>query len=444
MPSPSTAGLTRRSFLLTGSAAVGLPLVGVTIPSTLASLANGPPQARAFGFPDPDLTSKITRDITFPVEGDVSWTDTYGDCRDGCSRYHEGQDLMGSKLQRLIACRDGVIVSLNHESSGNSLYLQDDDGWYYAYLHINNDDPGTDDGANPIQWAFAPGVQQGSRVYRGQFIAYLGDSGNAESAGSHCHFEIRKPTAQGVWHSQAINPKYSLDAAKPPPPKVPPETFTPWDNANDFVLQQYADFFGSPPDDHSLGYYTTVLNAGAHNPDWLIQVLLQADGCQTGAGAVARLYNAFFGRYPDGSGFAYWLQSVRGGRRLSEVAQHFATSSEFVRIYGDLTNEEFVETVYLNVLSRRADRSGKAYWVGRLDDGSLGRGRLMIGFSESSENRTRLRIPVNVVLLYGLMVQHIPSRDEISEAVMSIATQTSTHQDLIHTLRLSDDYGARF
>jgi murein DD-endopeptidase MepM/ murein hydrolase activator NlpD len=441
-PFASTSGLSRRSFLLTGSAAVGLPLLGVRLPA-LAE-ADGPPQSRAFGFPDPDLTSKITRDITFPVEGDVSWTDTFGACRDGCSRYHEGQDLMGTKLQHLIACRDGVIVALDHESSGNSLYLQDDDGWYYAYLHINNDDPGTDDGANPIRWAFAPGVQQGSRVYRGQFIAYLGDSGNAESVGAHCHFEIRKPTSQGVWHSQAINPKYSLQSAKPPPPKVPPETFTPWDNAEDFVVQQYADFFGGPPDDHSLDYYTTVLNAGAHNPDWLIQVLLQADGCQTQAGAVARLNNAFFGRYPDTSGFAYWLRSVRGGRRLSEVAQHFATSSEFVHTFGNLTNEQFVDTVYLNVLGRRADSGGKAYWLGRLDDGSLGRGRLMIDFSESNENRTRLRIPINVVLIYALMVGRIPARDEVSQAVMSIATQTTTHQDLIRSLRLSDDYAARF
>ena len=101
----------------------------------------------------------------------------------------------------------------------------------------------------------------------------------------------------------------------------------------------------------------------------------------------------------------YWLQSVRGGRRLSEVAAALRDArASSCEIFGDLTNEEFVETVYLNVLGRRADSSGKAYWVGRLDDGSLGRGRLMIDFSESSENRTRLRIPTNVVLMYGLMV----------------------------------------
>jgi hypothetical protein len=423
---------------------MGLPLVGVSLPSTLASLVDGAPQSRAFGFPAPDLTSKITRDITFPVQGEVSWVDTFGACRDGCSRYHEGQDLMGQKLQRLIACRDAVVVALDHDSGGNALYLQDDDGWYYAYLHINNDSPFTDDGKNPIEWAFAPGIKEGVRVRRGQFIAYMGDSGNAESVGAHCHFEMRKPTSRGVWHSQAVNAKYSLLAAKPPPPRVPPETFTPWDNSHDYVLQQYADFFGTPPDDRALGYYTTVLDAGSHNPDWLIQVLLQADGCQNQAGAVARLYNAYFGRYPDTSGFAYWLQSVRGGRRLSEIAQHFATSSEFVRTFGDLSNEEFVDTVYLNVLGRRADSGGRAYWVGRLDDGSLGRGRLMIDFSESSENRRRLRIPINVVLLYGLMVRRIPSRDEINQAVMSIATETSTHQDLIRSLRLSDEYAARF
>src|SRR5699024_7589639 len=119
---------------------------------------------RAFGFPDPDLTSKITRDITFPVEGPVTWTDTFGACRDGCSRPHEGQDLMGTKLQRLIACVDGTVVGFKYDTAGNYLYLEDADGYYYGYLHINNDTPGTDDGKNPRQWAFAPGIDLGSVV----------------------------------------------------------------------------------------------------------------------------------------------------------------------------------------------------------------------------------------------------------------------------------------
>ena len=443
MSTPITRGLSRRSLMLTGTAALGLPLLAGPRSILEPLLADGPTSQAAFGFPEPDLTSKVTRDITFPVDGPVSWTDTFGACRDGCSRRHEGQDLMAQKLTRLVACCDGTVVARSHGSGGNSIYLEDDDGWYYAYLHINNDTPFTDDGANPIEWAFADGTTVGSRVDRGQLIAYVGDSGNAESTGPHCHFELRKPSASGVWNSQAVNAKYSLEAAQPPPPRVAPETFEPWDNSRDLVVQQYADFLGRSPDAGALSYYRRVLDQGEHNPDWLIQVLLQSEECQQSAGAVVRLYNAYFGRNPDQSGFAYWVGSVRGGRRLAEIAQHFATSTEFRRDFGDLSNEGFVETVYQNVLGRSADSGGKNYWMRRLDAGSVSRGRLMIEFSESSENRTRRRIPTNVVLIYGLM-HRIPSDDAVSEAVMALATQSVTHQGLIRGIRQSDAYAARF
>ena len=186
-----------------------------------------------------------------------------------------------------------------------------------------------------------------------------------------------------------------------------------------------------------------MLDQGAHNPDWLIQVLLQSEECQHSAGAVVRLYNAYFGRNPDQSGFAYWVGRARAGRRLSEIAQHFATSTEFRRDFGELSNEGFVDTVYENVLGRSADSGGKNYWLRRLDTGTISRGRLMIEFSESSENRTRRRLPTNVVLVYGLM-HRIPSDDAVSEAVMALATQSVTHQGLIRDIRLSNAYASRY
>ena len=110
---------------------------------------------------------------------------------------------------------------------------------------------------------------------------------------------------------------------------------------------------------------------------------------------------------------------------------------------GRLYRQAMDDTVYENVLGRSADSGGKNYWMRRLDAGSVSRGRLMIEFSESSENRTRRRIPTNVVLIYGLM-HRIPSDDAVSEAVMALATQSVTHQGLIRGIRLSDAYGARF
>jgi hypothetical protein len=102
------------------------------------------------------------------------------------------------------------------------------------------------------------------------------------------------------------------------------------------------------------------------------------------SGEVCRLYQAFFLRDPDPDGALYW--SVQRANRvpLSAAADLFVTSTEFVSTYGALTNAEFVELVYANVLGRDADAAGLTYWIARLQAG-LSRGSLMIGFSESDE-----------------------------------------------------------
>jgi hypothetical protein len=35
-------------------------------------------------------------------------------------------------MQKLLAVKSGTIVELRHRSSGNSLYLRGDDGWFYC------------------------------------------------------------------------------------------------------------------------------------------------------------------------------------------------------------------------------------------------------------------------------------------------------------------------
>lgn len=149
------------------------------------------------------------REIVFPVDGYARFSDDFGAPRsDG--RTHQGNDIFASKLQPLLSTRAGRISYLKHDNgglSGNMLIVTDAEGWQYRYVHINNDSPGTDDGANARQWAFVPGIVQGSYVAAGQHIAYLGDSGNAETTPPHLHFEIRKPDGT------VINPYESLLAA---------------------------------------------------------------------------------------------------------------------------------------------------------------------------------------------------------------------------------------
>jgi Peptidase family M23 len=153
----------------------------------------------------------ITRPIAFPVLGPVQYGNDFGACRDGCARHHQGNDMIGVRMQPLLAAVDGTVtkISLDNKGiSGVSIRVTGDDGWYYNYFHVNNDTPGTDDGQATPEWQVEPGLTVGSRVRAGQVIGYMGDSGNAEFSVPHLHFEIRTPD-----HTP-VNPYHSLVAAQ--------------------------------------------------------------------------------------------------------------------------------------------------------------------------------------------------------------------------------------
>jgi murein DD-endopeptidase MepM/ murein hydrolase activator NlpD len=189
-----------------------LSLVVVALAAVLAGACTpSPAPQRSAGSPTTTIDSSAElRVLTFPVDGRVSFVDTFGAPRSG-GRTHQGIDLMGAKMTPLVAAADATVTSLRHDSSGlsgNSLTLTDADGWRYVYIHLNNDTPGTDDGANRFEDAFVTGLAKGAQVQAGQHIAYLGDSGNAEEAGAHLHFELHRPDGT------VINPYRSLVAAR--------------------------------------------------------------------------------------------------------------------------------------------------------------------------------------------------------------------------------------
>lgn len=187
-PRPAPSSPTRWTVgFLTLAVAVG----ALVVPSL------GAPSARADVYP-----------LVFPVAGGASWSDTFGAPRSG-GRTHQGQDLFAPKLRPVVASADGVVVRMGRKAtlSGNYVVIEDAEGWEYAYLHLNNDRPGTDDGADLDLQAFPPGIYVGAKVFAGQTLGYVGDSGNAEPTPPHVHYEIRTP--DGV----ALNPASRLRTA---------------------------------------------------------------------------------------------------------------------------------------------------------------------------------------------------------------------------------------
>ncbi|NNE95883.1 MAG: DUF4214 domain-containing protein [Acidimicrobiales bacterium] len=85
---------------------------------------------------------------------------------------------------------------------------------------------------------------------------------------------------------------------------------------------------------------------------------------------ILRLYNAFFNRVPDVVGAKYWIGVSKGevdGKTYKniEIARFFTTSSaEFGNFYENAPSDEaFLTRVYENVLGRGSDPSGYAYWL---------------------------------------------------------------------------------
>jgi hypothetical protein len=183
----------------------------------LALAALAPLPVLAEGESEP--TAFTPESIVFPVIGEVTYTDTFGAPRSE-GRTHEGVDLMSVGAVKglpVVAAADGVVKWIGDECC--YLALDHGGGWETWYIHLDNDTPGTDDG---LGWGIAEGIQEGTPVAQGQVIGFLGDSGNAEEAGAHLHFEIRQDSVALNPYPYVLTAPVLGDASPPAGPRANP------------------------------------------------------------------------------------------------------------------------------------------------------------------------------------------------------------------------------
>ena len=114
----------------------------------------------------------------------------------------------------------------------------------------------------------------------------------------------------------------------------------------------------------------------------------QVTGIDDVSGVVFRLYNAAFSRLPDSAGLENWINAnSNGSRTYAASAKEFSESQEFKNRYGaNVTDTQFITTMYNNVLERDPDPTGLAHYQNLLATGKT-RGAMLLDFSESHENR---------------------------------------------------------
>lgn len=94
---------------------------------------------------------------------------------------------------------------------------------------------------------------------------------------------------------------------------------------------------------------------------------------------VAALYAAVFNRAPDQEGLNFWV----GQDNFVSIAEGFVAHPVFVAEYAELSNLEFVQSIYENVLNGQGDAEGIDFWVNLLDNGAT-KGEFLASFLDAA------------------------------------------------------------
>lgn len=165
-------------------------------------------------------------------------------------------------------------------------------------------------------------------------------------------------------------------------------------------LQLGADMDGGAAEDLfgysvSLSTHGNWLAAGAIVPNYfpgyvrIYEVPISAT--QEDAKSIARLYSAAFDRVPGIDGLNFWINSFEEGQSLSDIAKKFIESPEFNDKYGPLTNREYIEQLFRNVLGREGYPSGIDFWLKHMERGTS-KAIILAKFSDSPENKSKTAV----------------------------------------------------
>jgi glucose/arabinose dehydrogenase len=212
-----------------------------------------------------------------------------------------------------------------------------------------------------------------------------------------------------------------------------------------FVRQQYLDFLDREPDSGGHSAWVNALNNGMPRAS-MIEAIMDSGEFRLKGKFIAQAYLGVLARDADHGGFRAWLGALLGGMSREQIVQSFLNSGEFQANFGsNLTNEQFVERMYNNILLRASDPGGLSFWVGQLNSGQMTRAQVALSLLDSTEfqNLTAGQNRLNVSLLYFDMLRRGPDSGGFSAwlgALNSGAPLTS----VIDAFLNSPEYQARF
>ncbi len=119
---------------------------------------------------------------------------TFDEVRGGGTRRHEAMDILAPRGTPVIAAVTGRIAKLFTSAAGGLTIYQFDSEERFCYYYAHLD-------------AYAPDLNEGQTVQRGQILGYVGTTGNAPPDTPHLHFAIfRLGAEKNWWEGEPVDP----------------------------------------------------------------------------------------------------------------------------------------------------------------------------------------------------------------------------------------------
>ena len=212
-----------------------------------------------------------------------------------------------------------------------------------------------------------------------------------------------------------------------------------------FVFQQYEDFLDREPGAAEHSAWVTALNNGLPRSN-LIAGFMASGEFRFEGKFIAQTYLGILTRDADVGGFEAWLGALLAGISREQIVQEFLVSGEFQSRFGsNLTNGQFVERMYNNILLRPSDPGGLNGWVQALNSGQMTRAQVALVFLDSGEfqSLSASQNRVDISLLYFDMLRRNPDAGGFS-AWVGMLNAGVPLTSVIDGFLNSSEYQARF
>jgi peptidoglycan LD-endopeptidase LytH len=150
-----------------------------------------------------DDRALLAREITMPLDGidPASLHSNFDERRGGGTRQHRALDIMAPRRTPVHAAASGrVLKRFESVAGGLMVYAADSsERFILMYAHLDG---------------YAPGLQDGMRLTRGQLIGFVGFTGNAVESAPHLHFAVARSADVKRWSRGApLDPLPALQEA---------------------------------------------------------------------------------------------------------------------------------------------------------------------------------------------------------------------------------------